>query len=930
MTTHDASGNDISQRQLIGGIDRHDQDHCDRACTSNPHFDQTLKPRMNYGGIVKSSRETDSPIACGIDDQSSEGLLRVLTYETDDLLRLSLTPLPPDHLLSESGFPLGVEKARTEYEQGLLSTGTIFRDCLPPALLHYKTGPPYRAVTDTRGSPTRQDEKSLLVSPQSQQYQSDGISPVPRPRNFSKEEQFRRINQAPLSAIFEESDPSPEAQGECACNVCKHGTNGQRIVWFHLCPRYKALALQNGIKYQPYEGRVIIHHGRDRSSLGLIIEGPMEDRFVPVVDVPAEKTPLAPKRVKAPKPGRLDPRSLHSAGSCNIKITPPTATSTKLPPVPTPALQRPISPTTVSRPSSLAPLTPLPCPQVSKITKDRTPDASVFDSQDNIHPAFRTGDVLPKEWTTAPTKSVSAASDRDDSPRWSHSIRSERIHLSMGASEQSGELPARTDSLGAPTRLDIFQPSDKHHARQHSAHDLLTEHACADSIANYAFSPPLISPSAGHERTPSEYLCPSTPSTTSNQRSSISSYGEPSAYLEVETAAATTPKQVGLTESTKDPTENIDHSRHQQPMMLQSPYCTAPNSAMASSCCLPAPTTAETSSSLDRIRSNNPDQNSPYFRTRGYHRSQASQQSTAQSLNSLRFQRSSGFTSGTTLLNGSAFENADESEAEGLQCVISERQPPNRSLDRRSERNIFTRDSFVTAGAAESRLPDILASSGGAHNISDDGNYSNRSHGTPRANPLMTVGATEAHCTSIVTAASNERHISRRASVPVGQGIADSLASPHSVAPSRNNNNKHQSSTPSFSTTASSSDSYGDSHQEFEAYLNGGSNDEDPHLPLRRSLLVQQNLCSHIKLQNYLGMNVSSSKLGRLQQKKTQSTTLLDRYPTEKKDEGPGLKRVVKKGSRRFKEGGARMVERVKAGWRLRQDDWLDSDDGRD
>ncbi|KAL8942955.1 MAG: hypothetical protein Q9216_001370 [Gyalolechia sp. 2 TL-2023] len=950
MVRRPASDNEIRQRQYLYG-DSHD--YCDHSYAFSAGFNENLKPKEDTEENAESHGETDSSLACSDNHHLQEGLLKALQSETEDLLRTPLTPIS-SNLVSEAGFPPGVERARTEYEQGLLSTGTFFRDCLPPALLRCKRGPPPGANADSHDLPARQaepSEKSVLSAFPSKQCQNDELNPVVRPRNLSKEEQFRRINQAPLSAIYEESDPSPEIQGECPCDVCKHKINGQRIVWFHLCPRYRALAQPNGVKYEPYEGRVILHHDHDKSSLGLIIEGPMEDRFVPKVE------PVS-KRVKAPKPQKLDPQSLHSAASCNIKIVPPTTTSSKLPPVSTPALQRPISPTTISRPSSLVPLTSFLCPKATKSKGDlRPPCAAVVDSQENIHPAFRIGAVLPEEWTTPPTRSQSAASTRDDSPQRPHSIRSEKVRLSVGASEASGELPTRTDSLGAPTQPDRFRPSDEHPDHQHPAHDLGAKQTTGSLLADYAFSPPLLSPSAGHERTPSEYLCPSTPSTLSNQRNSTSSYGDsfpqhPS--RENETAAAITPKAGDLTPSTKDPLQNVDRQQDQRPVTPLSSYHTPPSTAVASSCCLPTSPAAYTApSSIERLRSNTPSQNSPYSRSRGHRRSRASQHSTTQSLNGLPSQRNSGFTSGTTLLNGSAFELADEtscSEAEELRRVSSERHPPNGLLDRRNKRNVFARDPLATAAPIGSRQPeDILASSGDFHNLTRSGNSS----GTIRANPLMTIGATEAHRTDIVTAAPNDRHTSRRASVPVGQGIANSLASPFSITPSRRINNQSSAPSPTDASIRSSiGSSIGSScsgvnpNHEPETYL-GNNNNRDPNLPLRRSLIVQQNLYSHIKLQSYLGMNVSSAGLGRLQQqdknKNVQSMTMLDRFPTggtreekqKKKEhdddgEGPGFKRVVKKGSRRFKEGGVRMVERVRAGWRVRQEEWLDSDDGRD
>ncbi|KAL8841064.1 MAG: hypothetical protein Q9170_001089 [Blastenia crenularia] len=796
------TGKDLADMIIIGRSSS-SSDGRGRPADDHETRDQILEALGNEVEECKDCEGVDCQLACKSDCYSQEGLLKALTHETEDLLRI---PLNPDSLdsVSEAGFPVGVEKARNAYDQGLLSTGTFFRDCLPPALSCSKAASSSGSHTITCSSPQGQatsTREPLLLSRRSARGENWDSIPASRPRNISNEEQFRRINQPPLSAIYEESDLQREAVEECPCDVCKHRPNGRGIVWFHLCPCYKALAQENGIKYEPYEGRLIMHHGSDRSSLGLIIEGPMEDRFVPVVEQSGKAETLAAKRVKAPKPPKLDLHSIRSSvNNSRPKFTPRTVSSPKLPPVSTPSLQRPISPTRGSRPSSLHPLSSVCGPKLTGSQGDKEPaSVAALGTQQDIHPAFRTGGILPQDWTTPPAPSPSQTSFHDESPQQRPSMNDEKARLSSTSSEASRLLPTRTDSLGALAHLNAIE-ADKSHIHIHSKHRLQTEHRTPHSTSERPFSSPLISPSAGHERTPSEYLCPSTPSTTSFQRTSTSSYGDalPTNMIHAQQEAAASAEQVTQTEDLSRPSDganvDVNSQQRQSPFSPLSSYYTAQDGRSASSSRLPTPRTAGTAPTFfNSPRSNNASQSSPYLPSRSYHRCQVSEQSTAESLNSLSLQRNSDLTSGTTLLNGSAFDEVDETSSEDFGRISYGHGDRSRLHDEDRSSGIYTTHPLVTTGAAESRRLNILQSSSKLQN------NPNR-HDIPRTNPLMTVGATEAHCTTIATA--NTRVAGRRASVPVGPGVADSIASlpNHFITSSRINN-------PSTRSTANSSSS---------------------------------------------------------------------------------------------------------------------------
>lgn len=649
-----------------------------------------VPPTLEESGTRKRGEEEkgstarhEAKLRCAspIGSHSQRALLDTLKDETENHLRAPLTPLSSG-IVGEDGFPLNVQVAKSAYGQGRLSTGAFYRDCLPPALSICKS-PSLPSTSTSFQDPSNgvSDSSGNCLSPPHgrKPTEDDGPGPVVKRRNLSHEAQLKRIDQAPLSAIYEEPAASQHA---CTCGLCSTSEGGRGIVWFHLCPRYAALAREKGIIYEPCEGRIIMHHGPDRSSVGLIIEGPMEDRFVPV-NTPHEVAPAA--KVKSSKPGRLDLRSMHSATNRAVRSLPRTTSGPKLhqlPPISTPALQRPISPATqVLHPTTLIPLSSTTFPEedktefarkvahISKGVAERSPNIAFTEPQEDVHPALRTDFVLPDEWTRPPSRSVSATSSREDLHESPRTPPLENPRSSSNYSDLSGDRPARKDSLGALKHLGSPEKHDQTRIEKDSHDGEPTTNVHARQLTSSTASSSLLSPFAGHERTPSVFLGPSTPSTASFQRSSVSSYGEslPSyMYPTKEEANAAEAKGARLASpfrssqylSKYDPDEN-----HFSPQLS---YRTAPNNHYAPSPSAPTPQTGYTSvSSLDQLRSKNANQNSPFFESQGYRRYQASEHSIAQTLDSLQLQREDTITSTTNLLNGKAFDDDTESKTQG-------------------------------------------------------------------------------------------------------------------------------------------------------------------------------------------------------------------------------------------------------------------------
>ncbi|KAL8859547.1 MAG: hypothetical protein Q9178_003946 [Gyalolechia marmorata] len=822
------------------------------------------------------------------DNNPQKALLDTLRQETDDLLRTPLTPMALE-TGSEHGFPPGVEVAKNAYDQGLLSTEAFHRDCLPSALTVLKPLLP-GSITGTPNLSISTDEYQgdhLPLPHGRKKPENDSPKPVVKRRNLSYDAQLKRIGQAPLSAIYEEPAGSQHA---CTCGLCSDSGNGRSIVWFHLCPRYAAIARENGITYEPCEARVIMHHGPDRSSVGLIIEGPMEDRFVPAIAPP--QLPEAPEldKIKSPKPGKLDLRAMHSAtGRAARSLT----RSTKgpklhqLPPISTPALQRPISPAMlVSHPTSLNSLYSGYCPrqgqnasirdtqQTCQGNLEQHPVIPCADSQD-VHPALRNGLVLPQDWARPPSRKHSHASIQDEFLESSQTPDSDVLRRSSTYSDFSGERPTRTDSLGASSHRGPFKKQAKLNIDHHSKTEEPLTNFHARHSTSSTCSGSLLSPFASQEQTPSVFLGSSTPSTASYQRSSFSSYGDPLpsyAFPLEENARAVDAKEARLASPFLSHQHSINHDADEGPFSPQSSYHTAPDSHYAESPPLATPQTVPTSSpSLGRLRSRNPSQNSPFFETHGYLRSQTSQRSLAQTLDSLPDQGGNSITSGTNLLNGHAFDDADSrSQPDGWHDM------------------------------AENADHDYLR-------MIDDTQGGRNNHSTI---PLDAVGAAETHCTNIVPSG---KISDKEATVNAGLGISSSgviYQQPSQIS---------QPTLPNHTSNATK--------KVPECHV---SNRINPTLertePLRRSLVIQHNLCSHNKLHHMLGIDPEISGRHMSPRRNTQSPSMTaDEVPPTRK----GIDRLgfVKKGSSLFRETRNNLADKVKASWKVRPEDWQDGDD---
>ncbi|KAL8674482.1 MAG: hypothetical protein Q9168_001147 [Polycauliona sp. 1 TL-2023] len=904
MSSLDPEFVDTTKRSNTKSVSSHDRelsgDTCCQSVSDYRFEDSTLgdcrdqgSEKMEEGKDAVAGHGTPEQPECFAVGHPQQSLLDTLNQATEDLLR------------SEHGFPLGVEVAKNAYGQGLLSTGAFYRDCLPPAL----------SVSKAPSSPHRTTEKHDYATGA---YQLSGVGtlpalgqshlepresrPVVKRRNLSHDSQTKRIDQAPLSAIYEEPAASQHA---CTCGLCSDSESGRGIVWFHLCPRYAATARENGVTYEPCEGRIIMHHGPDRSSVGLIIEGPMEGRFVPATRPPRVPEVPEPDEVKSPKPGKLDLRAMHSATGHPARALPRTTSGPRLhqlPPISTPALQRPISPAThVSHPTSLNPLYSPYCRKMEKDDPargatptfqgmiDQFPNAPSTNPQETVHPAFRSEATLQEDWSYSTGKPqhshVSTPNEGVERPESRHV---ENLRRSSNLSNTSGGRPARSDSLGALSHRGLCEEENNSSLDHPQKARGAPNHSRTQNMALSSSEVSVFSPFAGHERMPSVFLGPSTPSSASFERSSVSSYGEPlPAHVhELEGKA----NAVGMKENVlASPFQSQQHSRnHDAGTNSFSPpdlYYTAPNSRYAYSPPPETPQTPHTSiSSLDRLRSHNPGQNSPFFETQGYLRYQASEQSFAQTVESFQIHRDDGITSTTNLLNGYAFDNVDS----------------------RSEASGWRNDD---GDAAYNQL----------YIIDDDDNGAPSNHSL---DPSETAGASGAHRNSTVTSSPTPIH--QGTTDAAGLGISNSTLTLSQRPRS-----------PLLSPPGSNA-----TNEEVEDYISHKITASHARRtePLRRSLVVQQNLCSHTKLQHMLGIEptTTTKKIGsstrnqRSQSPRhhhTQSPSMTMNEvlsPMKKENDRLGF---VKKGSLLFCEKRTNLTGKVKAGWKVRPEEWLDDDD---
>lgn len=682
---------------------------------SNYYEPWKIEVRQSNSARIQDGQRPDESWVSQNNHGSQEAILNTLKHETDNLLR---TPLSPRSLepVSEDGYSLSVEAAKTAYDQGWLSTGSFHRDCLPPALLCSKIRSSSGGTTGASNSSTSEitSFEDGTLPPPNQQGKDDTDTPIiaVKRRNMSEKDQLRRLNQAPLSAIYEESTgPQPE----CTCGLCSGMDNRRGIVWFHLCPRYRTMAQEKGFRYESYEGRVLLHHSPDRESVGLIIEGPMEDRYVPApTNHPVAGTP-ASEAVSDSQTGKVATRPIHTATGRSPRPVPRTTSSKVLHSIPGLALRRPILPATqISYLSSFNTLSPGKEADryvAQTATQTLTEDVDLHsacvrsDSQQSLHPALRNAAELPKEWSRAPTRSQSLASIQDPVRQGSQYASSEDI---LSYSDFPGKHPVRRDSLGALTHLGLADASGESFWNQNPTPRSVPQHKATRQSDTSTASSSILSPSIGHRQKPSVFLAPSTPSTASFQRSSISSYDETLPLTHVFQlreagiiASAQEHQAIDPFQSSEDSVTSTDNDQDGDFTPLS--YHTAPASHDERSPLPSAPAAVHINQPwTDNPQSKNIGLGSPFVQPQRYLRSQASKHSFAQSFTNLNVQRNSVATSSASLLNSNPFDTIDLTNQEPIEDAGYDAQYTLPDTHRNS--SIYPNDPLLTVDAIELTL----------------------------------------------------------------------------------------------------------------------------------------------------------------------------------------------------------------------------------
>ncbi|KAL8695269.1 MAG: hypothetical protein Q9218_000167 [Villophora microphyllina] len=880
---------------------------------SIPSSEDGVREEVESGGSHKEN--------IGLDSQHA--ILHALEQQTEEFLRQSMNSLSSQPR-GGPGSPPGVEAAKKAYDQGLLSTKTFHRDCLPPALLCSRIATPSDTTTNMdRLTVPEVAVPSLSPAPSDQRkcFRVDSSNLVVKRRNLSEQQQLRRINQQPLSAIYEEP---AGVQALCACNLCSDAASGRGIVWFHLCPRYAAMAQEKGMKYERYEGRVIMHHGPERESIGLIVEGPMEDRFVPAASGELTARAFIEGYINPPE---SDTSSVFSGANHGIKPAPRAASSEALNSLPDRALERSTGPR--MRISQLSPLDDsssqygskkAEVDSVPRLREDREtvlPQNSRLAEfqhqkfQQHIHPALRNGGAGRQAWSRAPTKSQSLASFRQHVRGRHESFASEGARIPVDQSNLLEQRPARTDSLGAPAYQTPVEPSDTCSARSHTAPSRSSQ---MNSARQSASSSSFVSPSAGHQRLPSTFLAPSTPSTASFLRSSTSSYDDSLPLNHVfqlrEAGITSEPKEINFTDpfrSSEDSTDNLVSHPDEASFTPESYHTASASHEEHSSLMDPPPTARTTQTSASLFPCKNLTQKPPLPSSHGYLRSQASKYSFAQSFTNLQSQGNSVPPTSPSILNGNPFDDIDAIASKANLKDIDH--DTNHNTPRSS--SIYSERPLLTANLTTT------------HDISISNSF--QQHTRHASDHITGLG---------ITATSSPTSSRRRTVIcPFTHDaiITKTPASSHS----RTKKPLPPHPPPSLSSPAPSSAT----DAELELYVTRLNSAQRPSDRLRTSLYVQQNLCTHPKLQSTLGVDLTANpnankdlKNGVASPSMTMNEVLASPGRGKEKRFGhgigrEGLKGVVKKGSRRFKEGGLSLKERVKAGWRVRGDDFLDEDD---
>ncbi|KAL8642808.1 MAG: hypothetical protein Q9228_000548 [Teloschistes exilis] len=848
---------------------------------------------------------------------SQQAIMDALEQQTEELLCSS----PQSHNRAAS-LP-GVEAAKKQYDQGLLSTKTFHRDCLPPALLCSRIVSSSKSSPDTR-CPTITQVVTPPLSPtsldQHKAFKVDGSSLIVKRRNASEQQQARRNNQQPLSAIYEEP---AGLQPSCACDLCSDVSSGRGIVWFHLCPRYAAMAREKGIRYEPYEGRVILHHGPNKESVGLIIEGPMEDRFLPAGTGKPTARAMMEGYLQSPV---SETQSAPSATNHSVGLSSRTASSKALQTIPMDALDRSTTPVSQSMStnsfSSEAGLDsdsaqrsredgeaglPLLPPQDSSLS-----EPGLQPSQTHIHPAFRNGGAGPQEWSRPPTKSQSLASFRQHLRGRHQSVVSEGVCVSVDYTKLLKDRPIRIDSLGAPAYSTLSGSPDACSIHSPTAPSAPRHVSMASQSTG---SSSFLLPSAGHQRVPSTFLAPSTPSTASFLRSSTSSYDSilPPAHLyqlrQAEIIAE--PDEIQRLDSFRSSEDSICNilGHAAEPSFSPESYHTASAShGKQSPRVYSPPTVLTTPTSASVFPSKDLTQEPPLSSSHGYLRPQASKHSFAQSFTNPQPQTNRGPLSRSSPLSADPLANAESTASSGGGKNV-DHEDRYSSGETPGSNSVYSNDPLLAANLITAHDISISNSFG-----EDNDRASEQPSGlgiTSTSNP------TSSRRQTIVYPFTNDRIIPK----PSPRFPQRSMMMQKPLLPDL----------PRTSSAAGMTD-------ELELYVTRvHSPAQRPNDRLRTSLYVQQNLCTHPKLQSTLGVNLTGSPSWSPNAGSSPSMTMNEvlvgsAAGKEKRFGGmivgrEGLKGVVKKGSRRVMEGGTMLKEKVKSSWRTRAEDFLDLDD---
>ena len=650
---------------------------------------------------------------------------------------------------------------------------------------------------------------------------------------------------------------------------------------------------------------MLLHHSPDTESIGLIIEGPMEDRFIPAT--PASS---ASSTAQLPQPNAIEGSTegivAIAPGHTGKRSTSQTSQVSRSSSLKGPSLKH-LSKEAESTVSQEA--TP-------KLREDSIARPVSTQSQLSIHPAFRDSVDLPKGWSQAPTRSQSLASMRDKNRSDSQIVGFKRL----SNDSDPGQHPVRRDSLGAPTLLGNAAPCAKSFAN-HRANTGSLQHRSAHQSNISTSSSSVLSPALGHQRLPSTFLAPSTPSTASFARSSFSSYDENLPLTHIfqlrEAGIIGTVEQhraINPFLSSKEKFASTDYGKDEMFSPLFSPqsYHTAPagqneRSPMYHSAPVTPDERLPEPYMAPAVHFNQPwvddpqisGSGSPFVQPERCLHSQSSKQSIAESHASRTHQRNSAITSNISLLNGNPFDTNEPSIDDAVQG-------PDNNASKTPEFVLCNSSTYSDEMLQNLDTPEPQ--------INSAGSSTPKQHDRGIFHDMVNLGRS----VGLGITASPPAMPSRRTSFICPWTHDPVLPKPHDCRTMK----------PLPPLPAKEENPALSAKDELESYVGSYEAHCAPDEGLRRSVFVQQNLCSRPKLQQYFGTTglTAPMAVGSPKRMRNGSKLLRAMTPGEVAKE-KGFKGVVIRGGRKVREGGVSLKERFKRGWTVRGEDFLDDDD---